>query len=107
MQVMTMTNRGHVEQDTTCMAASLSQLMATCCYAMDFLFDEIMDYRFFEKIMDYSSWFSSILKKSWIIVHGLIDFLKKSWTMVHDFLKIIVHGLDRFFEISTDYSSWF
>ena len=37
----------------------------------------------------------------------LIDFLKKSWTMVHDFLKIIVHGFDRFFEISTDYSSWF
>ena len=28
----------------------------------------------------------------------LIDFLKKAWT--------IVHGFDRFFEKSTDYSSW-
>ena len=29
----------------------------------------------------------------------LIDFLKKAWT--------IVHGFDRFFEKSMDYSSWF
>ena len=29
----------------------------------------------------------------------LIDFLKKAWT--------IVHGFDRFFEKSIDYSSWF
>ena len=42
-------------------------------------------HRFFEKIMHYSSWFSSI-------------FLKKSWT--------IVHGFDRFFEKIMDYSSW-
>ena len=29
----------------------------------------------------------------------LIDFLEKAWT--------IVHGFDRFFEKSMDYSSWF
>ena len=61
----------------------------TTVHGFDRFFEKIMDYsswfsyNFFEKIMDYSSWFS----------------LKKSWT--------IVHGFHQIFKEIMDYSPWF
>ena len=74
--------------------------------------------------------FDQFLKKAWIIVHGswfwsifkkimdyssrfkvLIDFLKKAWTiwfwLIFEKLCTVVHGFNRFFWKSMDYSSWF
>ena len=60
-----------------------------------------MDYSLlhFEKIMDYSPWFS-------------LNFLKKSWTIVHGFHQICIMYYSpwfssHFFEKIMDYSPWF